>query len=394
MPERERVEEVLHDLALRRLAAGCPLALKLVDDHGYVVQEGSRPHDALRSVRERAEVGVRPLGRVAPHRTRRLQSRSFAGARAAPDVNDEGLHAEKRHERRGEARRQDAAEQGRCGTRRRDARDPLGERAGRLHEGARLQRLVGRRVETHFAFVVGHERAERAVRPAQMRHAPGPWPLAAEPALAVGEVAHHVLGIRARYVRPERRQRPDDARLVQQHVAVERPLAHPSCHRHAHERAHVSRVDVLQVARDPGRGRRHGVAQLPGGVRRPEPSPVVHVPALDRGRHVCGLPRRDAIVGYPLLLAPLCSRTCVLILRARGQFRPPAPRPVDVRASRDRALDGLRAVRRSAAPAVPLVAHEAAPAEDPVHARGVARAPERQVAAERHVGGGMVAALC
>jgi len=226
-----------------------------------------------------------------------------------------------------------------------------------------------------------------------MRHAPGPWPLAAEPALAVGEVAHHVLGIRARYVRPEWSQRPDDARLVEQHVAVERPLAHAACHRHAHERAHVSRVDVLQVARDPGRGRRHGVAQLPGGVRRPEPSPVVHVPALDRGRHVCGLPRRGAIVGYPLLLAPLCSRTCVLVLRARGPFRSPVPRPVDVRASRDCALYRLRAVRGAPAAGVPLVAHEAGASEDPVHATGVAPAPEGQVGAQRHVGCRPVASL-
>ena len=268
------------------------------------MQEGSRPHDALRSVRERAEVGVRPLGRVAPHRSCRLERRCLAGARAAPDVDDEGLHAEQRHERRGEARRKDAAEQGRRRARRGDARDPLGKRAGRLHEGACLQRLVGRRVEAHFAFVVGHERAERAVRPAQVRHASRPRPLAAEPALAVGEVAHHVLGIRARYVRPERCQGPDDARLVEQHVAVERPLAHAACHGNAHERAHVSRVDVLQVACDPGRRRRHGVSQLALGVDRPEPPALVDVPALDRGRALRGLLRRGVIVGYPSLLAP------------------------------------------------------------------------------------------
>ena len=282
MPERERVEQVLHDLALGGLPSGRALALQLVDDYRDVVQQRRRPHDRLRRVRERAEVGVRALGRVAPDRARRFQGRRLAASRSSPQVHDERLHAEKGHQGRGEARRQHATERQRRLPRRGHARHPLLQRARRLHEGSRLHRLVGRGVKAHLsARVVGHERGERPLRPPQMRHAPRAGPLAAEPALAVGEIPYDVLGVRARDVGTQRAQRGDDARLVQQHVAVERPLAHASRHRHAHERAHVARVHVHQVARDPRRRRRHGVAQLALGVRDPEPPAPVHVPALD-----------------------------------------------------------------------------------------------------------------
>ncbi len=71
----------------------------------------------------------------------------------------------------------------------------------------------------------------------------------------------------------------------------------------------------------------------------------------------------------------------------------PAPRPVELGGVRHGAPYGLPPIGRAATPRVPLVAHEAARPEDPVHALLVARAPERQVVAQRHVGARVVAAL-
>ena len=53
-----------------------------------------------------------------------------------------------------------------------------------------------------------------------MRHAVRTGTRAGAPALAVGRVAHDVLGVGARNVRPERCQRAYDARLVEEDVAV------------------------------------------------------------------------------------------------------------------------------------------------------------------------------
>ena len=229
-------------------------------------------------------------------------------------------------------------------------------------------------------------------------------PHAPKDVLALGQVAHHVLGVHGRNRRAQRRQRPHDAVGVEKVVALHGKLADPVARAHAHKGANPPVVAVAQIHRHPGNRAAHEPARLAvlaAAIQRPV---LVGDPAPERGRAhrvelghpACNRARGAALVSrtfvriHPHAALPLPSLPAATpAVGAPRTF----PRPVELGRALNRAPDGLRPVGLPAPAGVPLVAHKAGITENPVHPRLVARAPERQLVAQRHVSRRVVAAV-